>query len=1018
MITFQEIIQRLSDFWTQQGCIIQQGYDMEVGAGTFNPSTFLRCLGPEPYHSAYLEPSRRPSDGRYGTNPNRLQHFFQYQVVLKPSPLNMQEIYLQSLEAIGFNLQEHDIRFVHDDWESPTLGAWGLGWEVWMDGMEVTQYTYFQSVGGQMLKPVTGELTYGVERLAMYLQKVDSIYDVQWNETLTYGDIYQQNEREFSHYNFEEANTEMWFRHFQDFEVEAQKLIEHKLPLPAYDFVVKASHAFNMLDARGVISVTERTGYITRIRNLACEVAKAYEQSREDQNHPFKQRYKPKPIIEQHLAPVSLKMDKELLKATPDMREDYLLEIGSEELPASFVTIGCHNLEKQMRTLLEKEEIPFESISIYGTPRRLAAYVHKLAMAKPKKTEERRGPTINVAFDDKGVVTGPGIGFFRAINKEPLTLQEIRQGKDPTLSIKMIKDSEYLYASITTPGRPTADILQEKLPELILNIDFPKKMRWSDLEINYARPLHWFVSLFGDHVVPFKIAHITAGRESFGHKQLHPWAFAIVKASDYLTILRDHNVMVDIHERTQYIHKQLDEIETTTNGVIVERERVLKEVVNLVEWPRCLTGTFDSDYLKAPKEVLISEMVEHQRYFPIEKRDGTLKNIFVVTSNTKPTGFVREGNQKALSPRLADGVSLYEIDLAVSLEEFVEKLKTVTFQKDLGSVYDKVQRIIAHAKTLQKHLKISTSEQVQRAAYLCKSDLVSKMVFEFPELQGIMGRYYALARGEDPEVAQAIEEHWMPRGEKEPLPATPTGIVLSLAEKIDNILGCFCVGLKPTSSSDPYALRRQTLGIIKILIEGKHPLPLMDVLKECFGHFPEHFRKETQQVLDDIEAFIINRVKTVFLDYGVTKDEIEASLSSGFADIYDTYCKVRALHYFRESNPKFPLLYEVFKRAKGQLNEREKTVQFSPKLLSEKAEIALDSLLNETQSPFERAISEQKYDEAYNLIASIQPSLASLFDEVKILADAEEVRHNRIALLQRVFDRFAILLDFSKIKER
>lgn len=1018
MITFQEIIRRLSNYWIEQGCIIQQGYDLEMGAGTFNPATFLRCLGPEPYHSAYLEPSRRPSDGRYGTNPNRLQHFFQYQVLLKPSPLNMQEIYLQSLEAIGFNLQEHDIRFVHDDWESPTLGAWGLGWEVWMDGMEVTQYTYFQSVGGQMLKPISGELTYGVERLAMYLQNVNSIYDVQWNETLTYGDIYQQNEREFSHYNFEEANTEMWFRHFQDFETEARKLIANKLPLPAYDFIIKASHAFNMLDARGVISVTERTGYITRIRSLACEVAQAYEQSREEQKHPFTERYQKKSALEQHpLTPAPLKMDKELLKATPNMHEDYLLEIGSEELPATFVPIGCHNLEKQMRALLEKEEIPFKSISTYGTPRRLAVYVHQLAMAKPVKTEERRGPSISLAFDAQGAVTKPGMGFFRSIHKEPLSLQEIRAGKEPTLSIKEMKGCEYLTASITTPGRSTAEILQEKLPELILSIDFPKKMRWSDLDISYARPLHWFVSLFGDHVVPFQIAYITAGRESYGHKQLHPWAFAIVKASDYLAILRDHNVMVDIEERTQSIHKQLDDIEASTQGVVVERERVLNEVVHLVEWPRCLTGTFDSGYLKAPKEVLISEMIEHQRYFPIEKRDGTLLNTFIVTSNTKPTGYVREGNQKALSPRLADGVSLYEIDLAVPLEAFVEKLKTVTFQKDLGSVYDKVLRIMAHAKVIQKHLAMSSPEKVQRASYLCKCDLVSKMVFEFPELQGIMGRYYALANGEDPEVAQAIEEHWMPRGEKEPLPTTPTGIILSLAEKIDNLLGCFCVGLKPTSSSDPYALRRQTLGIIKILIQGKHALPMMELFKECFHHFPEHFRKESQQVLNDIETFIVNRIKTVFVDYGVTKDEIEASLSSGFTDIYDTYCKVLALHQFRESNPKFALLYEVFKRAKGQLNAREKTVPFSQKLLSEKAEIALDTLLNETQTPFDQAIRTQKYDDAYHLIASLQPSLAVLFDEVKILADTEEVRHNRIALLQRVFDRFSVLLDFSKIKE-
>lgn len=218
MITFQQFLNNLNQFWAEQGCIIHQGYDLEVGAGTFNPATFLRCLGPEPYRAAYIEPCRRPSDGRYGSNPNRLQHFFQYQVLLKPSPLDIQDLYLRSLERIGFDLKQHDIRFVHDDWENPTIGAWGLGWEVWMDGMEITQFTYFQSVGGVELNPISGEITYGIERLAMYLQKVDTIFDLQWNADLTYGDIYHRNEVEWSHYNFEYASTEMWHRHFEDYE--------------------------------------------------------------------------------------------------------------------------------------------------------------------------------------------------------------------------------------------------------------------------------------------------------------------------------------------------------------------------------------------------------------------------------------------------------------------------------------------------------------------------------------------------------------------------------------------------------------------------------------------------------------------------------------------------------------------------------------------------------------------------------------------------------------------------------
>ncbi len=308
MMTFQNMLKKLADFWELHGCIIHHGYDLELGAGTFNPATFLRCLGPEPYKAFYIEPCRRPTDGRYGTNPNRLQHYFQCQVILKPSPADIQDLCLQSLEAIGFNLKEHDMRFVHDDWEAPTLGAWGLGWEVWMDGMEVTQFTYFQSVAGIPVKPVTGEVTYGLERLAVYLQKVNSIYDIQWNDKLTYGDIYHRNEFEWSHYNFNKSNAEMWFRHFEDYEKEAKRLVSENLPIPAYDFVIKASHAFNMLDARGVISVTERTGYIARIRDLACLVAKEYLKSREEQGYPLftvLELFCKKQKLPQHLYPMN-----------------------------------------------------------------------------------------------------------------------------------------------------------------------------------------------------------------------------------------------------------------------------------------------------------------------------------------------------------------------------------------------------------------------------------------------------------------------------------------------------------------------------------------------------------------------------------------------------------------------------------------------------------------------------------------------------------------------------------------
>ena len=287
MLTFQQLILRLNEFWDHQGCVLLQPYDMEVGAGTFHPATFLRAIGPEPWNAAYVQPSRRPKDGRYGENPNRLQHYYQYQVVMKPSPADIQERYLASLAALGIDAKEHDIRFVEDDWESPTLGAWGLGWEVWLDGMEVTQFTYFQEVGSLACKPVLGEITYGLERLAMTLQGKASVFELVWTPGVNYGDVYHQNEVEQSRYNFELSNAEMLFRHFGDFEAEATRLIEAQCVLPAYEMVLKCSHAFNLLEARGAISVTERAAYIGRVRSLSRAVAQAYYDSREKLGFPM-----------------------------------------------------------------------------------------------------------------------------------------------------------------------------------------------------------------------------------------------------------------------------------------------------------------------------------------------------------------------------------------------------------------------------------------------------------------------------------------------------------------------------------------------------------------------------------------------------------------------------------------------------------------------------------------------------------------------------------------------------------
>ncbi|MBP9841585.1 MAG: glycine--tRNA ligase subunit beta [Simkaniaceae bacterium] len=973
MLTFQEIIHQLSLFWSRQGCAIQHGYDLEVGAGTFNPATVLRCLGPEPYNTVYVEPSRRPQDSRYGENPNRVHHFHQLQVLMKPSPLNIQALYLESLQSLGIDLSENDIRFVHDDWESPTLGAWGLGWEVWLNGMEITQFTYFQSVASHELSPIPVEITYGLERIAMALQQVDSLFDIKWNEHLSYGDIFHRSEVEWSHYNFNQASTEMWLRHFEDFEKEAGSLIDARLPIPAYDFVMKASHAFNILEARGVLSTTERVGYIARIRELSRLVATGYLSIRAEQKFPLLAPKTP-PLLPVSPGEIPSSFD-------PHHKEHFLLEIGSEELPATFVPLGCADLEKQVHKLLTDHHLPFDKIRFYGTPRRLAVLVENLAEGTRDESLEKKGPSLEVAFDETGALTKQGAGFLKSIGLSEDTDQiEKRDG--------------YLYAKVEKKGISTIALLAEHLPHLIASLHFPKKMRWHTYTETYARPIHWIVALYDKKVIPFTFAGVASDRVTYGHSQRMNKPLSLRTASDYVPLLKKNKVMVDILERKLNIVEQLDRIERDLHAQALEKTRVLKEVLHLTEWPELLLGNFSPKFLEAPKEVLSSEMVHHQRYFPLSSKD-TLMNMFVITADNVPSEPIRQGNQRVLSARLSDGVFLFKDDLKMTLDQFNEKLHSIIFQKELGTLYQKMERVKELSSQLARHFHFNEMK-AKRAAHLSKADLATELVGEFPDLQGVIGKHYALHQGEDSEVATAIEEHWMPTGEGGPLPMTETGIVVSLADKLDNLISYFGIGMKPSSSSDPLALRRQSIGLLKILIENKLSLNLSTLVSE------------------EILLYLTQRAKGVLEEYGYKKDEIEASLQGKLSDPYDHYQRIKALHLFRKETA-FDRLFEVYKRAKGQLGAFG-PLKVNPSLLTEPSEKELYEYLESIDEKWKADLSRKEYGAVFGYLALMQKPLAHLFDTVKILAEEEAVKHNRIALLQRVFAHFHELLDFSKIQ--
>lgn len=424
-LNFQQVILKLHQFWADQGCVLWNPYNIQVGAGTNNPATLLRALGPEPWRVAYVEPSVRPDDGRYGENPNRMQYYFQYQVILKPDPGNPQEIYLQSLEALGLNPREHDIRFVEDNWESPALGAWGLGWEVWLDGQEITQFTYFQQAGGLEANPVSVEITYGLERIVLALQGKDAAWDIEWLDKLTYSDVFLRSEIEHCKYYFEVADVDGLKQTYDVYERESKRALQAGLVIPSYDYVLKCSHLFNVLDARGAIGVTERATYFRRMRDMTRNVAKAYADQRMEMEYPLDK------MADLWRAPEPATVDGARMTVVPDKPADFVFEIGVEEMPAADVDSALEQLHKVAETLFDELRLTHKGVSVSGTPRRLVMTASKLAPRQADSERVEKGPPTARAFDEQGKPTKAAEGFARSrgVNVEDLKIQEIDGGQ-------------------------------------------------------------------------------------------------------------------------------------------------------------------------------------------------------------------------------------------------------------------------------------------------------------------------------------------------------------------------------------------------------------------------------------------------------------------------------------------------------------------------------------------------------------------------------------------------------------
>ena len=980
-LTFQEAIIRLNQFWADHGCLIWQPYNVQVGAGTMNPATVLRVLGPEPWNVAYVEPSVRPADGRYGKNPNRWQQWYQYQVILKPDPGNPQEIYLDSLEALGINRREHDIRFVEDNWASPALGAWGLGWEVWLDGQEITQFTYFQQAGGFALDPVSVEITYGLERIMLPLQGVQGFTEIEWLDGLTYGDVLLKSEIERCVYNFEQADVERLTQLYNLYEAEAQNALERGLVIPAHDYVLKCSHAFNVLDARGAVGVTQRARYFARMRDLARAVSEAYVKQREEMGFPLLKRTSV--VATQRPSEGGTKS----IDAKTPGRLDAVLEIGTEELPAGDLDSAIAQLEKLAPKLLAEARLEHGQIQVTGTPRRLVVYVEELAARQRDEEGFAKGPPAKIAFDEEGQPTRAAQGFARSqgVSVESLEVRELDGG-------------QYVVAVRVEKGQPAAEVLATLLPDLIASLRFPLAMRWNATNIAFSRAIRWIVALLDDSVIPFEYAGVKSGCTSRGLRPLRSPEIVIQRAEDYFALMEANSIVVNMEQRRRMIRRQVDKLAAEVGGRIPDDPALLDEVTNLVECPTALLGSFDPEYLKLPKEVLVTVMKKHQRYFSVVK-DGELLPYFITVRNgdDQHLDIVRHGNEEVLRARFADADFFYQADTRKTLEDFLPRLDTLTFQEQLGSVLDKAKRLEQLAPRLSAVLGLSEAETAtaRRAAHLCKADLATQMVVELTSLQGEVGREYALRSGEDPAVAQAIFEHYLPRFAGDRLPETLPGIVVGLADRLDSLAGLFSVGLKPTGSADPYGLRRAALGIVQVLAGAGISFDLKEGLREAAALLPV---AADEAALAETLAFIVQRLRVWLLDQPFRYDLVDAVLAERGHDPYLAYQTVQEFVPWVLRDDWMSLL-NAYSRCVRIVRGFETKFELRP---DQFVEPSTQRLYQAHLASQEQVGPRSSIDQLFIAFQPMIEPITAFFDDVLVMAEDEALRENRLALLQHI----------------
>lgn len=1005
----QDALRILSDYWTSRGCLTWQPFNTEVGAGTMNPATVLRVLGPEPWDVAYVEPSVRPDDARYGENPNRLQTHTQFQVILKPEPGDPQELYLGSLEALGINLDDHDVRFVEDNWAQPAIGAWGLGWEVWLDGMEITQFTYFQQVGGQDLNPIPVELTYGLERILMAQQGVTHFKDIVYSRKpdgtlVTYGEAFGQQEYEMSRYYLDDADVEANKRLYEAYVSEATRMVEARLPVPAHQYILKSSHAFNVLDARGAISTTERAQAFGTMRRLMRDTAALWIERREELGFP---------LLKQ--ADTAEDAAPEIPEPETNTPQTFAFEIGLEELPPHVVSTTVEQVRAALANGLAASRLKHGEILVEGSPRRIVATIAAVAAREPDATNLKKGPKWAAAFDADGNPTKPLQGFMRG---QGVTIEQVVKAE--------VGGTEHACVAVESSGRTALEVLAGIVEATVIGLRAEKNMRWCDPKLSFSRAVRWLLALWGKQVVPVRISEIVAGRATYLQRTTAsssdskvradgtPVGFHdVATADDLLPTLAKGKIALEFEARRTAVVEQAVALAKQAGGTVdlEDNASLIDEIANLVEEPVGILGSFDERYLELPDRILVMVMAKHQRYLPVRDSNGCLLARFITMANgTCDTALVAKGNESVLRARYEDALFFWNQDLETeSLEEFVPGLEQLTFENRLGSVGKRSRRIAAVAAALGSTLELGTDQQVTlaRAGELAKFDLATKLVTEMTKLAGFVAREYALRKGETQSVADALYEMEQPHTTADAVPASRPGALLALGDRFDLLMAMFALGAKPSGSSDPYGLRRAALGVVRILREDAafSGLSVRDGLIAAADALRAQGIEVSDEAIAAAEEFTIGRFAQLMRDEGRSAEVVQAVLPSATHPA-NAAAKARELEKLI-GEADWRAIVEALVRI-NRIVPPGTAPTFDAGVLENDSEKALAS-----------AVADLKPSSGISAFAELAKPLvtpiAEFFEETLVMAEDQDLRIARLGLLAKVAELAPLGVDWAAV---